>query len=102
MAKCTPEPRNRQGTAATSPSGATSIPDDIAAGIVSFEVDPTAEPADCAEVVAALLISAWQQRQAQHADCPNCASGGCGNADCKCSSQQITTDAVVVDSEVQP
>jgi hypothetical protein len=41
------------------------IPADVSSGIVSFTVDDQAEPADCAEPLAALLIALWRQRHGE-------------------------------------
>ena len=36
---------------------------DTAAGLVRFHVSTVAEPADCADVLAELLISIWEDRK---------------------------------------
>ena len=76
------------------------IPDDIASGVVTFVIDDQAEPSDCAEPLAALLIDLWRKRQAPHADCPQCATGLCGGPDCR--RNELVQISGVVQREARP
>jgi hypothetical protein len=45
------------------PAGIVDQPADVASGLVSFHVSTEADPADCADVLADLLILSWEGRK---------------------------------------